>query len=361
MIQTYSTKSKTSTAHQLLYYRAPDGRLLGSYDFGPFVTETLWGPKIKKIGGFCDHYKTPDIGMQLLAIDSGGAQWYGNGPEMCLMSSSLTWPIIEPLTRALNWEKLKTSSGFDLLVFLGEFDETIAMFGEQLLKQHHTYGGYQWGWLPLLNDVKAIADLLNKLKDWSPEGSPYHDTNKFTKIVTVGTPQTYPFFQHRWEVTQTYKGMIKYPFDILALFDVLGFHPSPSVIWDLIPLSFAVDWVLPVGDTLDALKGPKGWVQAANFTGWSMLKYICKCTMANPRSASRLYERGGQDEVFIRRGVRDIALTTQTFRKELGVKWPSFKNTLNLAYLSKTYWQPRLESLDNPFARRIAKLASAIK
>jgi len=38
----------------------------------------------------------------------------------------------------------------------------------------------------------------------------------------------------------------------------LGLYNPLQIIWELVPFSFVVDWILPVGDFLTALSGPKG-------------------------------------------------------------------------------------------------------
>lgn len=51
--------------------------------------------------------------------------------------------------------------------------------------------------------------------------------------------------------------------------DSLGLYPNLLRSWDLIPFSFVIDWVLPIGDILD--KADK-WTDVQYFDVWSYTK-----------------------------------------------------------------------------------------
>lgn len=49
--------------------------------------------------------------------------------------------------------------------------------------------------------------------------------------------------------------------DMFLWMDVIGIHPDVSALWELVPFSWLIDWVLPIGDILSGLVG-KGWLSA---------------------------------------------------------------------------------------------------
>jgi hypothetical protein len=42
--------------------------------------------------------------------------------------------------------------------------------------------------------------------------------------------------------------------------DIIGFHPDLATLWELVPMSFLVDWFIPVGDFLDTINS-RGWIK----------------------------------------------------------------------------------------------------
>jgi hypothetical protein len=128
--------------------------------------------------------------------------------------------------------------------------------------------------------------------------------------------------------------------NILSYYDFLGFHPSPKLIWDLVPLSFAVDWVLPIGDMIDRISPQQGWVKAVSFTGWKMITATVEETNSGPISGWSTYRHKAKRTTFTR-AYGNFALEQKTVYKDIAAKWPTFSNVMDYAYLANSFTKRR--------------------
>lgn len=196
----------------------------------------------------------------------------------------------------LDWKKLPTSSQFDILGIAAELDDTLAIFTRKFWEKL-SYGSISWGLLPFVSDLMAIKEAIENASV-ALDGVPYEDGGDLV------VPDSYVAANEiKNSVSGKYhvSGLVTYPGgnDILAMFDRLGFHPSLQTAWDLTPMSFIVDYILPIGRALDSL-APRGWVRAVNFEGWTSAKYDITSTYVGSttyqgtglKSASSHYRRG---------------------------------------------------------------------
>lgn len=107
----------------------------------------------------------------------------------------------------------------------------------------------QYGVLPLLGDVKAAAELLAH-----QTGTPYRKRvsvrrQKTQKGQRNGGGDTY---RYRDVQTTTKKQLIAYLSERESLPTMLGLLDPETVIWEITPWSFIADWVIPIGDYLEA-------------------------------------------------------------------------------------------------------------
>lgn len=125
---------------------------------------------------------------------------------------------------------------------------------------------YKYGWMPLLQDVRSAAELASSRITLPPPqrvsaqhtlsmadsadfegGWHWYGRNGPTKTVTsrinTSCRTTFVFRQ---------SGTPQLP-------TALGLTNPALVAWELVPLSFVVDWVLPVGDYLNSLDATIGW------------------------------------------------------------------------------------------------------
>jgi hypothetical protein len=179
-------------------------------------------------------------------------------------------------TNELNWAKLPSSSDFSALQFLAEIDDTIASFSMSFLKQLIPFqkGGnsalaWEFGVKPLVADILALSETTAKLSAISNlELVPYEDEYEIP-------PR--PEKAWGWVVDSPLKvrhtGFIDlsaYRFDMML--DSIGFRPSLAEAWAVTPLSFMVDYLLPIGDFLDSFHNG-GWIRTVPFNGWQTFKF----------------------------------------------------------------------------------------
>lgn len=130
----------------------------------------------------------------------------------------------------------------------------------------------QYGWKPLISDIAGSYDVLVKGMETRPQ---YFGVSRNIK---VDVPLPYP---SKWGVTNIIcsgKRSQHWHAKIYATVDdftaittsALGLQFTPSNMlflgWNLIPYSFVVDWILPIGDWLDALDAFQGYRFLAGYT-----------------------------------------------------------------------------------------------
>lgn len=331
------TKHRPKDTHQTMYDRF--GNRLGRSE-GQELDCEITGPKQYPPGGPCLHLRWGPSCSGILNVYGEKsthpyAYHYGQSNYNWIdpLATTFVWT---PYVNSLNWRKLSTSNQAGLLQTLAELDDTVAMFGKKLLTSL-SYGGYKWGWAPLLSDVASVNDVVTKTAKYPPGlPQPYDDTNTFTKIWFTGKSDQPGTRKITWDVTVRHKGRVSFDYNLLSYYDFLGFHPSPKLIWDLVPLSFAVDWVLPISDMLDNIQGPQGWVQAVSFEGWRHIKAVYRESIVKNR-ADISYVQNPPKFTYYSRNYIVGSLETKTHRKEVGLKWPTFSNVLDYAYLAKTF------------------------
>lgn len=207
-------------------------------------------------------------------------------------------PHLEGAARGALLSKLN-SSDLNLGVFLGELPESLRMIANAATAVAGAYNNVrkgnfakaaaslgvkaksplvktlasQWlalkfGWLPLLTDIYKISqggigsgspggsNLIRVTADVSSPGAP---PSAGSSLVTgtlqygVNTGCTYVISDHR-----------------LAALSRLGLLNPVSIAWELVPMSFVLDWLLPVGNYLNQFSAPIG----LTFTGGYQTKYV---------------------------------------------------------------------------------------
>lgn len=155
------------------------------------------------------------------------------------------------------------NNDFEIINFLAEIDDTLAMFSTRFLRQLATpsgYGAVKWGVLPFYRDLVGVFNSL-----WDLFGGRIAaelSTGKPVKAA-VGVSYTDSITQHRVNGVIRLNGVISVPppnkLEWLAIFlDEIGLHPDLKSAWDLVPYSFLVDYVAPIGDILESCH-PRGW------------------------------------------------------------------------------------------------------
>lgn len=125
-----------------------------------------------------------------------------------------------------------------------------------------TWVAISFGWRPLLSDIYAALELLHKTQERCRVA--YRGRTKVQDDVVVTASG---LVAHR-ELEIAYKVRVS---RTASLFESLGFTDPASLAWELLPWSFAVDWVVPVGtylSTFNALAGLDGVVVTTTYKSW---------------------------------------------------------------------------------------------
>lgn len=176
----------------------------------------------------------------------------------------------------LTYETLafQENNSFELIPFLVDLDDTLKLFSLKTYREI-SYGAVTWGILPFYSDLMSLLLSLHDLKDrryqtlinrYAAQPQPFYRSREF--VDSGDRPLSSPFTRATWsfEGKVTVSGSVQIDFDqlnnaidsLLILFDELGFHPDLRTLWDITPLSFVLDYFLPVGDILENIH-PRGW------------------------------------------------------------------------------------------------------
>lgn len=153
---------------------------------------------------------------------------------------------------------------------------------------------YQYGWSPLMSDIKGSIDSLqksDKSRDWviTVKGSKLEKSSGFW--------DSHPEKPSNTDALDYFTGTKSTRVGVFVRFDVipdntflatvtsLGLTNPALLAWELVPYSFVVDWFLPIGDWLSAMDATLGFkfgfgsksilregvVKASFRDGWSTL------------------------------------------------------------------------------------------
>jgi hypothetical protein len=137
------------------------------------------------------------------------------------------------------------------------------VFSEEFLE-------YIYGWKPFLADIRGIFDsfkhTFDRIDKWNQIVGHVIKSNGKIQDINFSTSGTHVLDSNRrirWTISQvgSIHGSMTYtplPFTELDKFGIkwkgvlqsLGIRPDAEIIWDLLPLSFVVDWFFNVGEWL---------------------------------------------------------------------------------------------------------------
>jgi hypothetical protein len=108
---------------------------------------------------------------------------------------------------------------------------------------------YHYGWVPMVIDIgNAVSVLQSRFPGGKVRGSATYK-GRSSKTHTAGNKYTgWEIFDERLTVLRVANVSVSNP--NLYLANSLGFINPLSVIWELVPFSFVIDWFFPVGDFL---------------------------------------------------------------------------------------------------------------
>lgn len=119
----------------------------------------------------------------------------------------------------------------------------------------------QYGWMPLLNDIKGACDELIVGIPQKPPivtvKSKYRKSDNYVAYQTVGN------VVNRLDRVASAGGYLRLDYEpgnnFLQTAARLGLMNPAEVAWELVPFSFVADWVSPIGDFLSCLDAAVGW------------------------------------------------------------------------------------------------------
>jgi hypothetical protein len=125
---------------------------------------------------------------------------------------------------------------------------------------------YRYGWLPFLQDIDASVSAFKSygLKDpgiVSVSASRRKTTNVVRKVLYASNPDGSFRTRYYYEKVATVCRMgVRYKLDskLIATMSGLGLTSPLALTWELVPFSFVVDWLLPIGPALNAFSAFEG-------------------------------------------------------------------------------------------------------
>lgn len=125
----------------------------------------------------------------------------------------------------------------------------------------------QYGWKPLLQDIKGAMDALKRLQDTS--GPLVHRVTATAQVksnsdspIISNTGTNGRIGTHSVNSTTTVKYVLRYKIEdrFKAFLAQTGFTNPINLVWEVIPFSFVVDWFIPIGPYLETLSSWDGLV-----------------------------------------------------------------------------------------------------
>lgn len=221
--------------------------------------------------------------------------WFKDASALQLFGPNLTRPTVDSNFQIALVNKLAakvSGSDFNMAVFLGEGKQSLKMitdsatriakaiyyvrrgkvrkavsileakslFKKRLPKNFYslhkgrkdtanTWLELQYGWLPLLSDMKGAAEKL--AQHMSVPAAQRVKTSKQSILTQdkLMVPASARWGNYRNEFTRTIRATITEAQSPVALSGILD---PELVAWELMPFSFVVDWALPIGSYLEA-------------------------------------------------------------------------------------------------------------
>jgi hypothetical protein len=152
-----------------------------------------------------------------------------------------------------------------------EVYQTSSTSGDVLDAAANTYLEGKYGWAPIISDIYALAQgVLDRLNQSA--GFPIESVTR-TRTETQGVPLLLVpgYYSRSGSVTYGYKVGVSYAIDdpTLAGLNALGLYNPFALGWELLPLSFVIDWVASIGSFLSGLSAGIGLVYLHGYeTRW---------------------------------------------------------------------------------------------
>lgn len=320
-------------------------------------------PHPYSIGWQRDHYPA-SYTIQFVVRNNGVGQLWGQYREASDRQWNNAGPIPDPPWTPNDQIKLVNKlseqirgSDFNMAVFMGESAKTLQLIGDSAIKvakaYHATRKGnvveaaaillagrtqrrhrpkvpdfkslsqtwleLQYGWMPLLKDMKAGAEQFAhatsgpKTKRYSAQSS--------TKVDNFDLSLTDKFsFKEQYSTCR--RRIIAYISEDMEPLALSGILDPEIVAWELVPFSFVVDWFLPFGNYLEARAA------ASNLKGTFVTSTLIKKKRAGLLTRTQTI---GSQQTFFQSltgpgGSTEIGSFTRTVDTSLQVPMPNVKS-----------------------------------
>lgn len=135
------------------------------------------------------------------------------------------------------------------------------------------YLGYMYGLRPIMSDIEGSLQAINKRLEAGYSKSTSVRVRRTYDKKVCHDPWDDQIWQQKWtsygtmEISVWLKSVYKIDSNIKALAEVGVTNPL-SVVYEMIPYSFVLDWIIPIGDylsSLDALVGVEDFMWIENY------------------------------------------------------------------------------------------------
>lgn len=179
------------------------------------------------------------------------------------------------------------------------------------------YLEYVYGIVPLMQDIYGVSELA---KSQLPLGQFLHGKGQAKRELSSGDMEYSNVSAAQMEFYRNIKGNSVSRCHLWATLDPnysgtralnqLGLLNPVSVIWELVPYSFLIDWALPIGPVLSALTAPAG----LNYVNGSISRRV---------TANWLWEAGGRPSGQPYGGsLANAQCRYEGYRRDVITSWP---------------------------------------
>lgn len=236
------------------------------------------------------------------------------------------------------------NNNFELLALIAELDDLLATFTLAFWRSI-TFGAVNWSLAPLVSDIMSIYSTLRDFwegrfqKDLESLQKPVHyDLRSVSFQTTYGISSTFANVlldgSARFAGSLSIKTTNRTLDSLAILLDELGVHPDLRTVWDLIPLSFVLDYFLPIGDAIESIH-PRGWFNPVvtfrgnfSFNGNLTLDYPSRSGTVELTQRTFKYKCYSRGPITIGAGTRVLESPEFTC--------PSLRELFNTSYLA--FW-----------------------
>jgi hypothetical protein len=227
------------------------------------------------------------------------------------------------------------NNNFELITAVLDIDKTIFQSATKLFNSMFgSYGAFTWSFLPFVSDVKSIGNTVKDLTG-GIERSYDRLSGRFSSGSDFGFSQVIAGASFQFKGVGSTSGYVTSLGDSLPKgkdflpiwLDELGFHPDLRTVWDAVPLSFLVDYVVPVGDYLESIH-PRGWFNPSfTYDG---------CTSLSGNVTMHAYGGKSFYDVYTRSSVINGPAGSRKPNQPEWL-WPSVEQLFNIGYIIRNY------------------------